>query len=66
MPAVSMTFPVRTKAKLLDAANEHMFMLKNSPRRFQSFFQDPERSFTVRRQFVANLHQLLRVKSDGL
>ncbi len=32
--------PVRTKAKLREAANEHMFMLENSPLRVQSFFQD--------------------------
>lgn len=33
--------PVRTKAKLRDAANEHMAMLENSPERVRSYFQDP-------------------------
>ena len=33
--------PVRTKAKLRDAANEHMAMLEKSPERVMSFFQDP-------------------------
>ena len=33
--------PVRSKAKLRDAANEHMFMLERSPQRVRSFFQDP-------------------------
>jgi hypothetical protein len=33
--------PVRTKAKLRDAANEHMAMLKKSPERAMSFFQAP-------------------------
>ena len=31
---------MRTKAKLTDVANEHMFMLKKSPHRVESFFQD--------------------------
>ena len=31
--------PVRTKAKLRDAANEHMTMLEKSPERVMSFFQ---------------------------
>ena len=34
--------PVRTKAKLRDAANEHMAMLEKSPERVISFFQDPK------------------------
>lgn len=33
--------PVRTKAKLRDAANEHMTMLETSPERVRSYFQDP-------------------------
>ena len=33
--------PVRTKAKLREAANEHMAMLEKSPERVKSFFQDP-------------------------
>lgn len=32
--------PIRTKAKLRDAANEHMVRLEQSPDRVQSFFQD--------------------------
>ena len=39
--AMGKRVPVRTKAKLRDAANEHMFMLEKSPQRVQSFFQDP-------------------------
>jgi len=34
--------PVRTKAKLREAANEHMAMLEQSPERVMSFFQDPK------------------------
>ena len=32
--------PVRTKAKLRDAANEHMLMLQRTPERVISYFQD--------------------------
>lgn len=32
--------PVRTKAKLRDAANEHMAMLEQNPERVMSYFQD--------------------------
>ena len=32
--------PVRTKAKLREAANEHMTMLEQSPERVMSYFQD--------------------------
>ena len=32
--------PVRTKAKLRDAANEHMTRLENNPERVMSYFQD--------------------------
>ena len=39
--AMGKRVPVRTKAKLRDAANEHMYMLEKSPQRVQSFFQDP-------------------------
>ncbi len=39
--AMGRRVPVRTKAKLRDAANEHMFTLEKSPQRVQSFFQDP-------------------------
>jgi transposase len=38
--AMGKRVPVRTKAKLREAANDHMFMLENSPQRVQSFFQD--------------------------
>ena len=31
---------VRTKAKLREAANEHMTMLGNSPERVMGYFQD--------------------------
>ncbi len=33
--------PVRTKAKLREAANAHMHMLHNNPQRVMSYFQDP-------------------------
>ena len=33
--------PVRTKAKLREAANEHMMQLKQSPERVRAYFQDP-------------------------
>jgi hypothetical protein len=32
--------PVRTKAKLREAANEHMAMLVKSPERVMAYFQD--------------------------
>ncbi len=32
--------PVRTKAKLRDAANDHMAMLEQNPKRVMSYFQD--------------------------
>ncbi len=32
--------PIRTKAKLRDAANEHMAQLAQSPHRVKNFFQD--------------------------
>jgi hypothetical protein len=32
--------PVRTKAKLRDAANEHMMKLEQNPERVISYFQD--------------------------
>lgn len=32
--------PVRTKAKLRDAANEHMMKLEQNPERVMSYFQD--------------------------
>lgn len=32
--------PIRTKAKLREAANEHMTMLDNSPQRVMAYFQD--------------------------
>jgi hypothetical protein len=32
--------PVRTKAKLREAANEHMTMLEQNPERVMSYFQD--------------------------
>lgn len=34
--------PVRTKAKLREAANEHMLMIEQSPERVKSFFGDPK------------------------
>lgn len=39
--AMGKRVPVRTQAKLRDAANEHMAMLEKSPERVMSFFQDP-------------------------
>jgi transposase len=39
--AIGKRVPVRTKAKLRDAANEHMAMLEKSPERVMSYFQDP-------------------------
>jgi len=40
--AMGKRVPVRTKAKLRQAANEHMAMLEQSPERVMSFFQDPK------------------------
>ncbi len=39
--AMGKRVPVRTKAKLREAANEHMAMLEKSPERVMSYFQDP-------------------------
>lgn len=39
--AMGKRVPVRTKANLRDAANEHMAMLEKSPERVMSYFQDP-------------------------
>jgi transposase len=39
--AMGKRVPVRTKAKLREAANEHMAMLEQSPERVMSYFQDP-------------------------
>lgn len=38
--AMGKRVPVRTKAKLRDAANDHMAMLERSPERVRSYFQD--------------------------
>lgn len=39
--AIGKKVPIRTKAKLRNAACEHMTMLEKSPERVRSFFQDP-------------------------
>jgi transposase len=39
--AMGKRVPVRTKARLREAANEHMVMLEKSPGRVKSYFQDP-------------------------
>jgi hypothetical protein len=38
--AIGKKVPVRTKAKLRDAAKQHMATLESNPERFRSFFQD--------------------------
>ncbi len=38
--AIGKKVPVRTKAKLRDATQQHMDMLKSNPDRVRSFFQD--------------------------
>jgi transposase len=38
--AMGKRVPIRTKAKLREAANEHMLMLENNPQRVMGFFQD--------------------------
>lgn len=40
--AMGRRVPVRTKAKLREAANEHMAWLDKSPERVMSYFQDPK------------------------
>ena len=37
---MSIRVPVRTKAKLREAANEHMTRLERNPERVMSYFQD--------------------------
>jgi hypothetical protein len=39
--AMGMRASVRTKAKLREAANEHMTQLEGSPVRVRAYFQDP-------------------------
>ena len=39
-PEMGKRVPVRTKAKLREAANAHMTMLEQTPERVMSFFQD--------------------------
>jgi len=39
--AMGKRVPVRTKARLREAANEHMAMLEQSPERVMSYFKDP-------------------------
>lgn len=39
--AIGSKVPTRTKAKLRDAANDHMAMLEKNPKRVMSYFQDP-------------------------
>ncbi len=39
--------PIRTKAKLRDAANDHMFALEKSPERVKSFFHDTRVSYAA-------------------
>jgi len=38
--AIGKKVPVRTKAKLRDAAQQHMAMLESNPESVRSFFQD--------------------------
>jgi transposase len=38
--AIGKKVPVRTKAKLRDAANQHMSLLESTPERVRSYFQD--------------------------
>jgi hypothetical protein len=38
--AMGKRVPIRTKAKLREATNEHMVMLENNPQRVMGFFQD--------------------------
>ena len=45
--AMGKRVPVRTKAKLRDAANEHMAMLEKSPERVMSYFQDPRGKYAA-------------------
>lgn len=45
--AMGKKVPIRTKAKLRDAANDHMFALEKSPERVKSFFHDPRVSYTA-------------------
>jgi len=40
--AMGKKVPVRTKAKLREAASEHMKMIEQSPERVKSFFRDPK------------------------
>jgi hypothetical protein len=39
--AIGIRVPVRTKAKLQAAANEHMALIEANPERVRSYFQDP-------------------------
>ena len=39
--AISTKVPVRTKAKLKNAAQNHMALIDRSPERVQAYFRDP-------------------------
>lgn len=39
--AICSKVPVRTKAKLKEAATKHMLILEQSPERVKKYFQDP-------------------------
>jgi transposase len=45
--AMGKKVPIRTKAKLRDAANDHMFALEKSPERVKSFFHDRHVSYAA-------------------
>jgi transposase len=45
--AIGTKVPVRTKAKLQTAANEHMTFIEANPERVRSYFQDPRVRYAV-------------------
>ncbi|MDB5271612.1 MAG: ISXo7 transposase [Hymenobacter sp.] len=45
--AMGKRVPVRTTARLRDAANDHMALLERSPQRVRSYFQDQRDRYAV-------------------
>jgi hypothetical protein len=45
--AIGTKVPVRTKAKLETAAEDHMTMIGTSPERVSAYFQDPRGKYAV-------------------
>lgn len=50
--AMGKRVPVRTKAKLREAASEHMAMLEKSPELVMSYLQEPRVKYAAAQDFI--------------